>query len=111
VARCFSDDSGLRYVLPVCGLAFGNTYGSAALEQVVINFQRIPDATLFEFVVVHNGSKFHTGELAVTTCMRCHWLMACSVRYNKSRREVCCFQKRLLLNFKHLHATLTTFLK
>jgi len=38
-----------------CGLAFGNTYGSAALEQVVINFQRIPDATLFEFVVVHNG--------------------------------------------------------
>jgi len=52
-ARSFSDDSGIRYVLPVlwmtscfpimcpvtCGI--GTVYVSAVLEQVVINFQRL----------------------------------------------------------------------
>ena len=30
------------------------------LEQVVINFQRISGATLFDFVLVRNASKLHT---------------------------------------------------
>jgi len=41
----------------------GTIYGSAVLDQVIIKFPTyFPDGvTLFDFIVVHNGSKFYTG--------------------------------------------------
>ena len=53
VARSFSDDNGISHVLPVLWMAcgVGNIYVIAAVQQVVINFQRIgQEATLFDLV-------------------------------------------------------------
>jgi len=55
--------------------------------QVVVNFQRITQVaahrlTLSPYILTANC---WPGALATTTCGRCQWLVACNVRYYKSR--------------------------
>jgi len=61
-------------------------YVSAVMEQVIISFKRIPSAggtTLFDFAVVHNGSKWRTAAIG-------WWPVACGII--KAGGEVCCLR-------------------
>jgi len=102
VAQC-SDSSGIRCPVPVLWIALcfpimgptacdiGNIYMSAVLEQVVINCQRIRQVashclTLLSYTTAANCAA--PMALAITTCRRCHWLVAYSARYKSRARSV-----------------------
>ena len=114
VARCFSDDNRIRYVLPVlwmtsCFPIMGPM--ASGIDNIYTwtpcwgNFPTYSPGggTLFDFAVVYNGSKLRTaGVQRYRRAERCHWLLtaACGI---KAEGEVCCLRlpcltPRLVLN-------------